>query len=103
VAVVKFKAAGQGFSLFEWNDGKQGVAREGGGSVRRWVCDACGDPPARPRRRVCGGCGSPCGVNVLLSLTFCSFQILRSFPWVHDKKVGLQAAAAQKSSKRPEI
>ena len=29
VAVVKFKEAGQGFSLFEWDDGKQGVAREG--------------------------------------------------------------------------
>ena len=29
MAVVKFKECGQRFSLFEWNDGKQGVAREG--------------------------------------------------------------------------
>ncbi len=29
VAVVKLKEAGQGFSLFEWDDGKQSVAREG--------------------------------------------------------------------------
>jgi hypothetical protein len=29
VAVVKFKEAGQGFSLFEWDDGKQGIAHRG--------------------------------------------------------------------------
>jgi hypothetical protein len=29
VAVVKFKETDQGFSLFEGNDGKQGVARKG--------------------------------------------------------------------------
>ena len=29
MAVVKFEEAAQGFSLFEWNDGKQGVARKG--------------------------------------------------------------------------
>jgi hypothetical protein len=29
MAVVKFKGPGQGFSLFEGNDGKQGVARKG--------------------------------------------------------------------------
>jgi hypothetical protein len=29
VAVVKFEEGGQRFSLFEGNDGRQGVAREG--------------------------------------------------------------------------
>lgn len=29
MAVVKFEKGGQRFSLFEWNDGKQGVARKG--------------------------------------------------------------------------
>ncbi len=41
----------------------------------------------------------------------CSKRLLGTSPveeffvefWVHDKKVGLQAAAAQKSSKRPDI
>lgn len=29
MAVVKFEEGGQRFSLFKWNDGKQGVARKG--------------------------------------------------------------------------